>query len=149
MRNALVLALLVLAARTAAAADDDLPRSVAEAQALLRDLQRGLEAYVGDREATAAAPDAIRQADEAIAEAGARLAEVGVAGAAPEIRRAKLLIALIGELVEARALERAADEIADRVVGALERLAVVRAAWERVTEQLQLFAVPMPGEAGR
>ena len=76
-------------------------------------------------------------------------AELGVAGAALEIRRAKLLVELIAELIEARAMEHAADAVAERAVDALERLAVVRDAYQRITEQLQLFAIPMPGEAGR
>jgi hypothetical protein len=149
MRTFILVIALALAPRGARAADEDLPATVAEATSLLDGLAADLEAYRADPEASAAAPDALEQADAAIAEARVRVAERGIDGAAPELRRAKLLLELIAELVEARALERAADEIADRVVDALERLAVVKDAYERVTEQLHLFAIPMPGEAGR
>jgi hypothetical protein len=149
MRTFILATALALAPRVASAADEDLPATVAEATSLLDGLAANLEAYRADPEAAAAAPDAIEQAEAAIAEARARVTERGVEEAAPELRRAKLLLELIAELVEARALEQTADEIADRVVDALERLAVVKDAYERVTEQLHLFAIPMPGEAGR
>jgi len=149
MRTCILALMLALAPRGAGAEETALPQTVAEAQAMLDGLAADLDAYRNDPEAVAAAPDALEQAGEAIAQARTRVVEVGVEGAAPELRRALLLRDLIAELIEARALERAADEIAERVVDALERLAVVKAAYDRVTEQLHLFAIPMPGEAGR
>ncbi|MBI5502734.1 MAG: hypothetical protein HY907_20980 [Deltaproteobacteria bacterium] len=140
---------LALAPRLAAAGDEPLPASVAEANALLDGLAADVDAYRQDENARAAAPDAIDQAGAAIDAARSRLAEQGVAGTAVELRRARLLVDLIAELIEARELEQAADAVAERVVDALERLAVVRDALQRITEQLQLFAIPMPGEAGR
>ncbi len=149
MRMFFVALMVALAPRFAGAAEPPLPQTVAEAQALLDRLAAELEAYRADEVAAAAAPDAIRQADEVLAEARERLARLGVADAALELRRAAALLTLIAELVEARTLELAADALAERVVEALERVAVARAAWERITEQLQLFAIPMPGEGGR
>lgn len=149
MRMLFVVLMVALAPRFAGAEEPALPQSVAEAQALLDRFAGELEAYRADEEAAAAAPDALRQADEVIADARERLARLGVEGAALELRRAMALLSLIAELVEARALELAADAVAERVVEALERVAVARAAWERITEQLQLFAIPMPGEGGR
>ena len=149
MRMFFVALMVALAPRFAGAAEPPLPQTVAEAQALLDRLAAELEAYRADEVAAAAAPDAIRQADEVVAEARERLARLGVDGAALELRRAVTLLTLIAELVEARTLELAADALAERVVEALERVAVARAAWERITEQLQLFAIPMPGEGGR
>ncbi len=149
MRNCILAVVLALAPRVAGAEEPALPRTVPEAQALLDGLAADLEAYRADENAQAAAPDAIRQAGEAIEQARARLVQGGVDGAAPELRRARLLVELIAKLIEARSLEQAADAIAEQVVEALERLAVVRDAYERITEQLQLFAIPMPGEAGR
>lgn len=149
MRNLLLTLMVALAPRLAGAEEPALPRSVAEAQAFLDRLAADLAAYRADETAMAAAPDAIRQAEDAIAEARERLARLGVEGAALELRRAAALGTLIAELIEARALEQAADALAERVVEALERVAVVRAAWERITEQLQLYAIPMPGEGGR
>ncbi|NMC68693.1 MAG: hypothetical protein GYA57_01350 [Myxococcales bacterium] len=149
MRTLLLTLMVALAPRLAGAEEPTLPRSVAEAQALLDRFDADLAAYRADELAVAAAPDAIRQAEAAIAEARERLARLGVEGADLELRRAAALLVLIAELVEARALERAADAIAERVVEALERVAVARAAWERITEQLQLFAIPMPGEGGQ
>lgn len=149
MRMFFVALMVALAPRFAGAADPPLPQTVAEAQTLLDRLAAELEAYRADEVAAAAAPDAIRQADEVLAEARERLARLGVDGAALELRRAAALLTLIAELVEARTLELAADALAERVVDALERVAVARAAWERITEQLQLFAIPMPGEGGR
>ncbi|MBI5489953.1 MAG: hypothetical protein HY905_21635 [Deltaproteobacteria bacterium] len=140
---------LALAPHPASAADEQLPASVAEATAMLDGLAADVDAYRADENAQAAAPDAIDQAGDAIAAARARLAEQGVPGASVELRRARLLVDLIAELIEARELEQAADAVAERVVDALERLAVVRDALQRITEQLQLFAIPMPGEAGR
>ena len=149
MRTCILAVVLALAPRVAGAEEPALPRTVAEGQALLDGLAADLEAYRADANAQAAAPDAIRQAGEAIDQARTRLAERGVDGAVPELRRAQQLLALIAELIEARSLEQSADGIAEQVVEALERLAVVRDAYERITEQLQLFAIPMPGEAGR
>ena len=149
MRTCILAVVLALAPRVAGAEEPALPRTVAEAQALLDGLAADLEAYRADENAQAAAPDAIRQAGEAIDQARTRLVQSGVDGAAPELRRAQLLLELIAELIEARSLEQSADGIAEQVVEALERLAVVRDAYERITEQLQLFAIPMPGEAGR
>jgi|GEM_PF-2223826 len=149
MRVLLLALMAALAPRAAGAEEPALPRSVAEAQALLDRLEADLAAYRADESAVAAAPDAIRQAEATIAEGRERLARLGVEGADLELRRAVALLALIAELIEARALEQAADAVAERVVEALERVAVVRAAWERITEQLQLFAIPMPGEGGR
>ena len=149
MRTCILAVVLALAPRVAGAEEPALPRTVAEAQALLDGLAADLEAYRADANAQAAAPDAMGQAGEAIDQARTRLAERGVDGAAPELRRAQQLLALIAELIEARSLEQSADGIAEQVVEALERLAVVRDAYERITEQLQLFAIPMPGEAGR
>jgi hypothetical protein len=149
MRKTLTVLMLASAPWPVLADEPPGPGSVAEAQSLLDGLAADLEAYRNDPEAQAAAPDAIRQADEAVAEARRKLREAGVDGADLELRRARLLRELIAELVEARALERAADELADRVVEALERLAVVRAAYERATEQLHLFAIPMPGEVAQ
>jgi stage V sporulation protein SpoVS len=149
MRTCILAVVLALAPGVAGAEEPALPRTVAEAQALLDGLAADLEAYRADANAQAAAPDAIRQAGEAIDQARTRLAERGVDGAVPELRRAQQLLALIAELIEARSLEQSADGIAEQVVEALERLAVVRDAYERITEQLQLFAIPMPGEAGR
>jgi len=149
MRTCIFAVVLALAPRVAGAEEPALPRTVAEAQALLDGLAANLEAYRADPNAQAAAPDAIRQAGEAIDQARTRLVQGGVAGAAPELRRAQLLVELIVELIEARSLEQSADGIAEQVVEALERLAVVRDAYERITEQLQLFAIPMQGEAGR
>jgi hypothetical protein len=149
MRIHLLLVALLPCPRIAAAEEPALPSTVAEAQALLDGLAADLEAYRNDANANAAAPDAIRQAGEAIEDTRGRLVQSGVAGAEPELRRARLLLELIAELVEAREMELAADGLADKVVEALERLAVVKAAYARVTEQLHLFAIPMPGEAGR
>ncbi len=149
MRMLFVVMMLALAPRFAGAEEPPLPQTVAEAQALLDRLATELEAYRADEVAAAAAPDAIREADGAIAEARDRLTCLGVDGAALELRRAASLLTLIAELVEARTLELAADALAEGVVEALERVAVARAAWERITEQLQLFAIPMPGEGGR
>jgi hypothetical protein len=149
MRMLLVVMMMALAPRFAGAEEPPLPQTVAEAQALLDRLATELEAYRADEVAVAAAPDAIRQADEVLVEARERLTRLGVDGAALELRRAAALLTLIAELVEARTLEQAADAVAERVVEALERAAVARAAWERITEQLQLFAIPMPGEGGQ
>jgi hypothetical protein len=147
MREMLLGFLVAFLTTVPAAADDVSPP--ADADAALARLAADIETYRSDPDAMAAAPDSIRQAAEAVADLRARLPEAGASALALEIRHAERLVALIAELIEARALERQADAEADRVVEALERLAVVRSAYQRITEQLHLHALPMPGEGGR
>ncbi len=138
----------MLVVARAGASRPDLPATVDEARSLLDSAEENLGVYRQDPEAAAAAPDAIRQAGEAIAAARALLAEGGIERAAWAFRRATTLVGLIAELIEARMLEKAANTLADRAIEALERLAIARAAYDRIAEQLHLFAIPFPGEPG-